>query len=309
MPISSIMRAALRAISRARPDMRENYARTRMLFDAAHPPIASSAFFFWDHQVVNGDHTIPVRIFMPEARLPEHILVYFHGGGWVTGNIESYTTVCSRTAKLTGCGVVLVDYSLAPEHPFPAGLEDCYAATREVFASLEGFGIDENNVFLMGDSAGGNLAAAVSLLCAQRGEFMPRKQILIYPCTYNDHSPASPYPSIVENGTDYILTSKNICEYLELYLGENGDCSSPYFAPLLAEDLRGQPQTLILTAEFCPLRDEGEDYGKRLLDAGNKVEVHRLEDAIHGYFSLPQSFAPVRHSYEFINRFITLSSN
>ncbi|MEG2074303.1 MAG: alpha/beta hydrolase, partial [Angelakisella sp.] len=269
MPISKVMRAALRAISVARPDVRDSYERTRRLFDAAHPPIADDAFYIWDHTVTSGDHNIPVRIFMPEVAMPEHVIVFFHGGGWVTGNIESYTTVCSRTARLTHCGVVSVDYSLAPEHPFPAGLEDCYAATREVFASLDGFGIDANNVFLMGDSAGGNLAAAVSLLCAQRGEFMPRKQILIYPCTYNDHSINSPYPSITENGTDYILTSKSVCEYLELYLGDSGECNSPYFAPLLAKDLSGQPQTLILTAEFCPLRDEGEDYGKRLLADGN----------------------------------------
>lgn len=304
MPISNIMRAALRAVSRARPDIRENYTRTRKLFDAAHPPIVGDSFYIWDHRVVSGDHEIPVRIFMPEARTPQHVLLFFHGGGWVTGNIDSYTTVCSRTAKLTGCGVVLVDYSLAPEHPFPAGLEDCYAVTREVFASLDGFGIDADNLFLMGDSAGGNLAAALSLLCAARGEFMPRKQILIYPCTYNDHSPSSPYPSVVENGTDYILTSRNICEYLELYLGDSDGWDSPYFAPLLAEDLRGQPDTLILTAEYCPLRDEGEDYARRLLEAGNKVELHRIENAIHGYFALPQSFASVRRSYEIINHFI-----
>ncbi|MEG0542294.1 MAG: alpha/beta hydrolase [Angelakisella sp.] len=306
MPINNVMRAALRAISRARPDIRENYERTRRLFDAAHPPIAD-AFYIWDHNVTSGDHSIPVRIFLPEVHTPEHVLVFFHGGGWVTGNIDSYTTVCSRTAKLTHCGVVLVDYSLAPEHPFPAGLEDCYAVTKEVFQSLDGFGIDADNVFLMGDSAGGNLAAAVSLLASERGEFMPRKQILIYPCTYNDHSPSSPYPSVVENGTDYILTSKNVCEYLELYLGENHDAwNSPYFAPLLAQDLRGQPETLILTAEFCPLRDEGEDYGRRLLEAGNKVEIHRIESAIHGYFSLPPNFAPVRRSYELINEFLKL---
>ncbi|MEG2087762.1 MAG: alpha/beta hydrolase [Angelakisella sp.] len=304
MAISNIMRATLRAISRHDLNVCENYQRTRVLFDAAHPPLASP-YQMWDKQVSVDGHIIPVRLFLPEKGLPEHIAVFFHGGGWVTGNIDSYTNVCARIANQTGSMVISVDYRLAPECPFPAGLEDCYAVAKEVITDTNRFGLDSERVLLIGDSAGGNLAAAVSLLAKQRGEFMPAKQILIYPCTYNDHSPASPFASVVENGSDYILTAKRVCDYLELYLGDNDEnWNSPYFAPLLAEDLTGQPETLILTAEFCPLRDEGEQYGKRLQQAGCKTVIHRIPDAIHGFFALPLAFPAVRQSFDYMNEFL-----
>lgn len=304
MALSKAMMAALRAISRHDPNVLQNYQRTRKMFDAAHPPIAKP-YTIWDHKVRLNDHEIPVRLFTPELGLPEQIILFFHGGGWVTGNIESYTTVCSRIASQTKSIVISVDYRLAPEHQFPAGLEDCYAVARELFRDTEQFDLRSDKIVLMGDSAGGNLAAAVSLLAKERGEFMPGRQILIYPCTYNDHTPASPYRSVVENGSDYILTAKRVCDYLELYLGDSGAYNDPYFAPLLAEDLSGQPSTLILSSEFCPLRDEGEEYGRRLLEAGNTVQVHRIADSIHGYFSLPLSFLPVRQSFFLINQFLS----
>lgn len=303
LALNKVMLAALRAISRHDLNVRENYERTRKLFDASHPPIANP-YAMWDRHVTVGDYDIPVRIFSPEQGLPENIIVFFHGGGWVTGGIESYTTACSRTANLCKSLVISVDYRLAPENPFPVGLEDCYAVAREVFRDSREFGLGENRVVLMGDSAGGNLAAAVSLLAHERGEFLPKKQILIYPCTYNDHSPDSPFASIRENGTDYLLTSKRICDYLALYLGDSDARNDPHFAPLLADDLSGQPATLLLTAELCPLRDEGEEYGRRLLEAGNTAYVHRIPDTIHGYFLLPTSFRAVRQSYELINEFL-----
>lgn len=306
MALNKVMLAALRAISRHDPDVRENYQRTRKLFDASHPPIANP-YAMWDRHVSLDGRDIPVRIFSPEQGLPEQIIIFFHGGGWVTGNIESYTTVCSRTATVTKSLVISVDYRLAPENPFPAGLEDCYEVAREIFADSHEFGMSREQIVLMGDSAGGNLAAAVSLLAHERGEFAPHKQILIYPCTYNDHTASSPYRSVVTNGSDYLLTAKKVRDYLELYLGDSNSIDSPYFAPLLATDeqLVGQPATLILSSEFCPLRDEGEDYGRRLIETGNTVEVHRIANSIHGYFSLPMSFVAVRQSYELINHFLS----
>lgn len=304
MPISKVMRAALRAISSHDPNLLQNYQRTRRLFDATHPAMPKD-YTMWDRHVSLGGRDIPVRVFPPATGLPEHIIVYLHGGGWVTGGIDSYTAVCARTAREAQSLVVLVDYRLAPENPFPAGLEDCYAITKEIFSGYTtGVGLPGQSVVLMGDSAGGNLAAAVSLLAKERGEFAITKQILLYPCTYNDHSPTSPYPSVVENGTDYLLTSKMVCDYLELYMGK-GDCwDDPHFAPLLATDLSGMPDTLLLTAEFCPLRDEGEAYGQKLLEAGNRVEIHRIPNAIHGYFALPMSFTPVHQSYTLIQQFL-----
>ena len=164
--------------------------------------------------------------------------------------------------------------------------------------------MDPGNVTLIGDSAGGNLAAALSLLARDRGEFLPRRQILVYPATYNDYSENSPFPSVQENGTDYLLTAGKMRDYLDLYAGSEADRQNPYFAPYLAEDLHDQPDTLILTAEYDPLRDEGEAYGKRLSEAGNQVRVKRIEGALHGFFALGIKHLHVRESFQYINEFL-----
>lgn len=296
------MRAALKALSYPDIDIRKTYPIERALRAAAGRP----ALFYkpWDHVVRCGDHDIPVRIFSPDTEGEHAILLFFHGGGWVTGNIDSYDKVCRSMAKLTDRSVVSVDYRLAPEYRFPAAPEDCYAVAREIFLDLSLFGMRADQITLIGDSAGANLAAAVSLMARDRGEFLPCSQILIYPATAADHSEDSPFPSVRENGTDYLLTSRRICEYMELYRGGPEDCRNPYFAPLAAEDFSNQPRTLILTAEYDPLRDEGEAYGEALKRAGVPVEMHRIPDALHGFFSLPPRFAQVRKAYGYINRFL-----
>ena len=162
---------------------------------------------------------------------------------------------------------------------------------------------------MIGDSAGGNLAAAVSLMARDRGEFLPSCQILIYPATGNDHSEHSPFPSVRENGTDYLLTTKRVRDYMELYRSSEADLENPYYAPLVAKDLSNQPDTLIITAEYCPLRDEGEAYGKALELAGNRVKVFRMPDALHGYFSLPVRFSQVKKTYGLINDFLREREN
>ena len=296
------MRAALKALSYPDIDIRKTYPIERALRTAAGRPV----LFYkpWDHVVHYGDHDIPVRIFSPETEGEHAILLFFHGGGWVTGNIDSYDKVCRNMAKLTDRSVVSVDYRLAPEYRFPAAPEDCYAVAREIFLDLSLFGMRADQITLIGDSAGANLAAAVSLMARDRGEFLPRSQILIYPATAADHTENSPFPSVRENGTDYLLTSKRICEYMELYQSGPEDCENPYFAPLAAEDFSNQPQSLILTAEYDPLRDEGEAYGEALKRAGVPVEMHRIPDALHGFFSLPPRFAQVQKAYGYINRFL-----
>jgi acetyl esterase/lipase len=137
-----------------------------------------------------------------------------------------------------------------------------------------------------------------------RKEFKIEKQILIYPSTYNDHGENSPFASVKENGTEYLLTSKRINDYMDMYKGSSEDFNNPYLAPLLAEDFSGQPKTLIITAEYCPLRDEGEEYGRKLRDAGNYVEIYRIKDGLHGFFTLPPVFPQVKLCYEIINRFL-----
>ncbi len=245
-----------------------------------------------------------MRIFSPKNVKTDRILLFFHGGGWVVGNIDSYTKVCANMAVITKHIVISVDYRLAPEHKFPCGLEDCYAVAKEIFLDGKYKEIKPENITLIGDSAGGNLAAALSLMARDRGEFMPMKQILIYPATSTDHGESSPFDSVRDNGKDYLLTSKRVDGYLELYMSSEEDKNNPYFAPLVSTDLTNQPETLIISAEFCPLRDEGEAYGKRLQEAGVKAYIHRIPNALHGYFSLPPQFDVVENTYKIINEFL-----
>ncbi len=262
-----------------------------------------------DYQIYNGDYEIPVRIYPPGERSKYgdhhlHVLLFLHGGGWTTESVDTYNRVCSEMARASGCAVVSVEYRLAPEFPFPIGLEDCYEAARALYTKRFILNVDPEDITLVGDSAGGNLAAALSLMAKARGEFLPKQQILIYPAVNNDYTENSPFASVHENGEDYLLTALKIQQYQELYKGKDEDLQNPYFAPLLAEDLSGQPRTLIITAEYDPLRDEGEEYGRRLRAAGNEVEVHRIKDALHGYFALGIRHYRVEESFKLINRFL-----
>lgn len=295
----------IKALSFKKVSMKKIYKQYRKFLNFVNPSF-KPIYNLWDHKIMAGDREIPVRVFEPVKNAASRVLIFFHGGGWVTGNIDSYTKVCANMANQTGHTVISVDYRLAPEHPFPAGLEDCYQAVKEVFSRLDLIHCRSEDITLIGDSAGGNLAAAVSLMARDRGECMTGRQILIYPSTYNDHSENSPFLSVRENGTDYILTSKRIQDYMELYVPDVKDRTSPYFAPLLAENLSDQPDTLIITAEFDPLRDEGEEYGRRLEESGNRVQVYRMKDALHGFFSLPWTSEYVIKCYNIINEFLGL---
>ena len=305
MAISKAMRAALSALSYPEIDIKKTYPLERELKRIASWRIKKPHLYrIWEHEVPCGDHKVPVRIFTPSEDKRHLVLLFFHGGGWVTGNIDSYDGVCADMAELTGRMVISVDYQLAPEHPFPAAPEDCYAVAREIFLQDGLLDTRPEEIVLIGDSAGGNLAAAVSLMARDRGEFFPTRQILIYPAVGIDYSDSSPFPSVRENGSGYLLTAKRIRDYMELYRASETDLETPYFAPLIAKDLSRQPDTLIITAEYCPLRDEAEAYGEKLRAAGNRVEILRMPDALHGYFSLPASFKLVRQTYEIINRFL-----
>ena len=303
MPINKAIQAALSIIPEL--DVKKTYPMERELQKLmAHRAKAPSRYRVWDHEIPCGGHTVPVRIFTPAQKRREQVLLFFHGGGWVTGTIDTYDGVCGDMAAQTGCVVASVDYRLAPEHPFPAAPEDCYSAARELFLHSGQLGVEPQNIVLMGDSAGGNLAAAVSLMARDRGEFLPARQILIYPAVANDHSDTCPYPSVRENGTGYLLTAKRIRDFMALYCAQEADRQSPYFAPLCAGDLGRQPDTLLITAEYCPLRDEGEAYGRKLREAGSYVEIHRMPGTLHGYFSLPLWFKDVRETYAIIDRFL-----
>lgn len=303
MAINKFMMAAIKALSYPDIDIKKNYKIDRALNNLSKPAL-KSLYNIWDHEIYLNDHAIPVRVFLPDTQKGKEIFIFFHGGGWVSGNIDSYTNPCGNLANHTGRRVISVDYRLAPEYPFPNGLNDCYYASKEIFYNNNYFGADKADFILIGDSAGGNLAAAVSLMARDKGEFNISRQILIYPATYNDHSETSPFESVHVNGAEYLLTSKKIRDYMSLYIQDDMDWNNPYFSPLLAEDLSDQPDTLIITAEYDPLRDEGEEYGRKLRKYNNCSEVHRMKDALHGFFTLPPRFAHVRDTYDIINSFL-----
>lgn len=264
-----------------------------------------------DYKIYNEGFEVPTRIFFPTQKAFEQtgaeqhrVMLFIHGGGWVTESVDNYERICARLANATAQAVISVDYRLAPENKFPIGLEDCYAAAKAVFTNHFILNVAPSDITLIGDSAGGNLAAALSLMARDRGEFLPKRQILIYPALCSDYSENSPFPSVRENGTDYLLTAGKMRDYIELYAAGEKDKLNPYFAPMLAKDLSKQPDTLIITAEYDPLRDEGEAYGARLLAAGNKVEMQRIQDALHGYFALGIKNYHVQESFDHINRFL-----
>lgn len=269
-----------------------------------------------DTKVYNGTYEVPVRLYFPseEAMSGEPVegekypvLLFFHGGGWVTESVENYDRVCSRMAQSTGHIVMSVEYRLAPEYRFPIPFEDCYEAAKALYTGRLVLPVAPDRITIIGDSAGGNLAAAVCLKARDIGEFIPKKQILIYPALNNCYTEGSPYKSVQENGEGYLLTAVKMEDYLKLYESSTEDRQNPYFAPILAKDLSHMPETLILTAEFDPLRDEGEEYGKRLKEANNYVEIHRIPDALHGYFALGIRFLHVQESFEIMNRFLNKS--
>jgi acetyl esterase/lipase len=294
----------LSLFSAPRIDMREDYEKVRRAqrLSAALPSMRYRPLDLRAPGGLDGGG-VPVRVFNPPTKRREQILLFFHGGGWVTGDIESYTPACATMAELTGAVVVSVDYRLAPEHSFPAGLEDCFQVARLLmdYPAIAGIHGPEELV-IIGDSAGGNLTAAVNLMLQRQGYPAAGQQILLYPVTHWDHDPAtSPFDSVRDLGTGERLTSLEIEEYMELYVPDPAARTNPLVAPLLAPDLSAQPEALVLTAERDLLRDEGEAFGRALTDAGVGVRIHRVPDAAHGFITLPRFSRPLREAYEFIN--------
>ena len=307
--ISKTMRTILHALSYGNIEVEAS----RRLADIKQLDAMRIFFKTLDTKVYNGNYEVPVRLYFPSEEAMSGdvvegekypVLLFFHGGGWVTESIENYDRVCSRMAQSTGHIVMSVEYRLAPEYRFQIPFEDCYEAAKALYTGRLILPADPDRITIIGDSAGGNLAAAVCLKARNTGDFTPKKQILIYPAVNNCYTAKSPYRSVQENGEDYLLTAVKMEDYLKLYESSPDDRQNPYFAPILEKDLSHMPDTLILTAEFDPLRDEGEAYGKRLEEAGNYVEVHRIPEALHGYFALGIRFLHVQESFEIMNKFL-----
>lgn len=237
-----------------------------------------------DLTLATPDGNLPVRIYHPRVmeRLP--VLVYFHGGGFVLGSIDSHDSVARNLARSADCLVVSVGYRLAPEHRFPAAVDDCTAAVRWVHSHANDIGADAARIALGGDSAGGNLAAVVALRLRDEGGPMIAGQLLVYPVT---QLRAPVRGSMAANGEGYFLRSRDVAWFDDMYLGDSEAHAHPYASPLQAASLGGLAPALVITAEFDPLRDQGEDYAQRLQQAGVAVTLSRYDGAFHAFLGMP----------------------
>src|ERR1700733_10018965 len=227
---------------------------------------------------------IPVRVYAIErggALRPA--LVYFHGGGFVFGNLDTHDAVCRAIAKESGAVVISVDYRLAPENKFPAAVDDSYAATVWVAANAERLGIDAHRIAVGGDSAGGNLAAVIAIRCRDAGGPALAAQVLLYPVTDSSSFETESHREFAEG---YFLTRGAMDWFTGHYVASSDQRRHPEASPLLASNLSGLPPALVITAEFDPLRDEGETYAERLRQAGVPVTVTRYPGMIHGFVSM-----------------------
>jgi acetyl esterase/lipase len=234
-----------------------------------------------DQDIPGPGGPIPIRIYRPSAERPLPVLVYFFGGGWTLGTIDTSDGVCRALTNAVGCVTITVGYRLAPEHKFPAAVDDCYAATEWIGAHAVELGVDPDRIAVGGDSAGGNLAAAVTLLARSRGPRLAH-QLLVYPNT--DY--LSDTASLRENN-DPLLFNRNSSDwYWGHYLASPADGADPLASPLRVPDHAGLPSATVITAEFDPLRDQAEEYAQRLRDAGVSVTLSRYSGMVHGFFTM-----------------------
>jgi acetyl esterase len=235
-----------------------------------------------DRKIPGPEGDIPVRLYYPAGDAPFPVLVYFHGGGWVIGDLDTHHAFCHALAKTSCCLVVAVDYRLAPEHRFPAAVEDAYAATQWVAENAGPIQADPDRFAVCGDSAGGHLAAVVSMMARDRQGPRIDLQILIYPIT--DFSFDT--PSYDENNTGCMLTRDMMKWFWNHFIGDERQADDPYASPLRAKNFADLPPALILTAEYDPLRDEGEAYGQKLQAAGVNVTLTRYPGMVHGFIRM-----------------------
>ena len=226
---------------------------------------------------------LAIRVYQPERGGHSGGLVYFHGGGFVLGNLDGHDAVCRQICVDAGCVVVSVDYRLAPEHKFPAAVEDAFAATAWVHAHAGELGFDPGKLAVGGDSAGANLATVVSMLAKQRGAPPIAFQLLFYPVT---DLRTFDRPSALENAEGKLLSRADMIWFTQQYTRDDRDRHDPLCSPLAARDLRGMPPALVITAEHDPLLDEGEAYAEALRAAGNAVQLTRYAGTIHGFVSM-----------------------
>ena len=276
--VDAMAKLNLKPVEDSTPEEARESMRSRT---AALGPFAEVAAVS-EHRVPVTDGKITVRLYSPGGSGPHPVLVFYHGGGWVIGDLDTHDGVCRSLTNAAGCVVASVDYRLAPEAKYPVAAEDSYAALQWIVANAARLKINPWRVAVGGDSAGGNLSAVVALMARDRGGPALVYQALIYPVT--NHSLDT--PSYHENATGYVLTREAMRWFWRHYLARDEQGREPLASPLMAPSLAGLPPALVITAACDPLRDEGEAYAARLRDAGVPVTLTRYDGMFHGFIRM-----------------------
>ncbi len=300
--MGKIVSKVIKTVSNREISIKKNYKLFRVLQKIINSRMVNKNKYE-DVVFCLGDRDIKARVFNYDDNHHKAI-IFIHGGGWVIGSLSSYTNTCIELSKKTKRMVIAIDYRLAPEYPYPNGFNDCYDVIKLIMDNLNALGLKEEDICLMGDSAGGNLVAAISLKSRHTKDFRIDKQILLYPALQSDYSDNTKYKSVIENGKDYILTQKQLQEYMALYVSTPKELDSPYVSPLKARTLFFQPDTLLITSDLDPLRDEGKYYAKRLRRYFNYVEYYNFEEAMHGFLSQPIQKKHTMKAYNKIIEFL-----
>jgi acetyl esterase len=260
---------------------RIQFKESRQAIVAPTQEVAQAA----DQSIPGPGGMIPIRLYRPlGSRLHDKLpaLVYFHGGGWVLGDLDTHDALCRALSNQARCAVINVDYRLAPEHKFPAAVEDAWVATRYVAEHAAELGVDPKRIAVGGDSAGGNLATVVALTFRDLGHPQLRFQLMIYPAT----DFAMDTPSHAEFAQGYMLTREKMTYFCNSYLRGAADAGDWRASPLKAQDLSGLPPALVITASHDPLRDEGKAYADRLTAAGVSARYQCYDGMMHGFFAM-----------------------
>ena len=249
---------------------------------------------------------IPIRIYTPAGNAKKNGMVYFHGGGWSYFSVDMYDAQLSALAEMTDSVIVSVNYQKSPEHKFPIPHDDCFSGLTWTYENAEALGIDREKIGVGGDSAGGNLAAGVALRARDEKQYSLAYQLLIYPCLGVNFDTGS----YNNNATGYGLTKRTMSWLWSLYLNSDNEYANPYAVPLNATDLSGLPPTIVITAEYDVLRDDGSLYAKKLSDSGVKVKYRDYPGMIHGFFNygkfIDEGLAAQRHFAEGIKEMLSL---